>query len=429
MSYLLLWVGEEGRQIYKSWTGISEADAKKLKTYCDRFNSHVQPKLNPIFARYRFYNETQEHDSIDVFVTRLRIRARDCNFRVNEHTDITADMIRDRIVFGCDQKVREKLINEGDKLTMDRAIQIVQNHEYCQKQLNSMAMNIPTNIDAIGRRQQSGANSRRQTKPGPRSKPCDRCGNYHNNDSVCPAKGKRCRKCKKMNHFQKVCRSKKFVNNVNENVSQSESCEDTEYSVNMVSASSSSTIPPDRDRDSLSVTLKIGPNSSNIKFKIDTGSSSNIIPFTMFKTLGIKSALEKPDCKLIAYSGDMLKTHGMLNLDCSYRKRNVETRFYIVHTNAPPLISTQTSIDLVLIKLTFAIDNQTMTKEYVMEEYNDLFHGIGLLPGKCHLHLRDNVTPTINAPRRIPEALEKRLFRKFLCYYKEKSSLHSAFTS
>ena len=125
-----------------------------MKTYYDRFKSHVQPKLNPIFARYRFYNETQGHDSIDAFVTRLRIRARDCNCRVNEHTDITADMIRNPIVFGCnDQKVREKLINEGDKLTMDRAIQIVQNHEYCQKQLNSMAMNIPTNIDAIGRRQ------------------------------------------------------------------------------------------------------------------------------------------------------------------------------------------------------------------------------------------------------------------------------------
>ena len=77
VSYLILWVGEEGHQIYKSWTGISEADAKKLKTYYDRFKSHVQPKLNPIFARYRFYNETQGHDSIDAFVTRLRIQARD----------------------------------------------------------------------------------------------------------------------------------------------------------------------------------------------------------------------------------------------------------------------------------------------------------------------------------------------------------------
>ena len=50
-----------------------------------------------------------------------------------------------------------------------------------------------------------------------------------------------------------------------------------------------------------------------------------------------------------------------------------------------------------------------MTKEYVMEDYNDLFHGVGLLPGKCHLNLRDNVTPTINASRRIQEVLKKRL--------------------
>ena len=43
-------------------------------------------------------------------------------------------MIRDRIVFGCSsEKCREKLINEGDKLTMDKEIQIVQNYEYCQK--------------------------------------------------------------------------------------------------------------------------------------------------------------------------------------------------------------------------------------------------------------------------------------------------------
>ena len=36
-------------------------------------------------------------------------------------------MIRDRIVTGCtSEKCREKLIYEGDKLTMDKAIQIVQ---------------------------------------------------------------------------------------------------------------------------------------------------------------------------------------------------------------------------------------------------------------------------------------------------------------
>ena len=44
-----------------------------------------------------------------------------------------------------------------------------------------------------------------------------------------------------------------------------------------------------------------------------------------------------------------------------------------------------------------------------MEKYKDLFYGIGLLPRQCHLHFSNNATPTINAPRRIPEAIEERL--------------------
>ena len=42
VSYLLLWIGQKGREIYKTWTGISDADAKKLGTYYTRFKNHVQ---------------------------------------------------------------------------------------------------------------------------------------------------------------------------------------------------------------------------------------------------------------------------------------------------------------------------------------------------------------------------------------------------
>ena len=50
-----------------------------------------------------------------------------------------------------------------------------------------------------------------------------------------------------------------------------------------------------------------------------------------------------------------------------------------------------------------------MTKDSVLREYSDLFKGIGTILGKCHLHLKDNVTPTVNLPRRITEALKSRL--------------------
>ena len=408
VSYLLLWVGEQGRQIYKTWTGISEEDSKKLNTYYDRFKRHVQPKLYPIFARFRFNNVVQGSDNIDAFVTRLRIRARDCNFRMNENTDITEDMIRDRIVFRCSEpKVREKLINEGDKLTMDKAIQIVQNFEYCQQQLHSMATSqAGNNVDAVKKSTKCTKKAQRQRSDQKKRTQwtCGRCGYNHDSKAVCSAKGKKCNKCNKLNHFAKVCKTKS-VDFVNES---DDECRG--YSVDMVSASSLFTHSASDDQ--MLVNLQIGPKMSKMMFKIDTGSSANIIPFTQFQLLGIKGSLKPPDCKLISYSGEMLNAKGMINLNCRYRDSQLSARFYIVHTKSPPLIGTKTSTDPGLIKLTYSVDNGTnehLTKDSVLREYSDLFKGIGTFPGKCHLHLKDNVTPTVNPPRRIPEALKNRL--------------------
>lgn len=48
-------------------------------------------------------------------------------------------MIRDRIVFGLhSEKIREKLINVGEELTLYKAIQIAQTFEYSQEQLKLM---------------------------------------------------------------------------------------------------------------------------------------------------------------------------------------------------------------------------------------------------------------------------------------------------
>ena len=48
-------------------------------------------------------------------------------------------MIRDRIVFGISSaKLCEKLINEGEKLSLDKAVQIAQNFEYAREQMRTM---------------------------------------------------------------------------------------------------------------------------------------------------------------------------------------------------------------------------------------------------------------------------------------------------
>jgi hypothetical protein len=55
--------------------------------------------------------------SIEDFTAKLKIAAKDCKF---SNTD---EMSRDRIVFGVSSsKIREKLINEGDSLTLEKAV-------------------------------------------------------------------------------------------------------------------------------------------------------------------------------------------------------------------------------------------------------------------------------------------------------------------
>ncbi|KAG1651845.1 hypothetical protein GQR58_026725 [Nymphon striatum] len=131
-TYFMLWIGDRGREIFNTWS-VSSADAKVLNTYYTKFQAYVQPKLNPIFARYKFNNEMQKDQSIEQFVTKLKILGKDCKFQ-----DVD-ELVRDRIVFGTSHnKVREMLINEGEQLNLDKAVQIAQQYEYAQLQLKSM---------------------------------------------------------------------------------------------------------------------------------------------------------------------------------------------------------------------------------------------------------------------------------------------------
>ena len=58
-SYLVIWVGQKERDIYNMWTDITIEDKSKLKTYYDRFEAHVSPRANPVFARSKFHGRVQ----------------------------------------------------------------------------------------------------------------------------------------------------------------------------------------------------------------------------------------------------------------------------------------------------------------------------------------------------------------------------------
>ena len=112
-AYLLLWGGENGRDVYNAWEStVSADDKKKLATSYTKFEEYVTLKSNPVFARYKFYNKQQDRgESFDHFLTELKLLVKDCNFGKPD------EMVRDSIVFGTTSTaVRDKLINKWDQI-------------------------------------------------------------------------------------------------------------------------------------------------------------------------------------------------------------------------------------------------------------------------------------------------------------------------
>lgn len=419
VTYLLLWVGERGREIYNTFV-LTEEQRKSTKTISDEFEKHVQPRSNPVFSRYKFKNEKQEDKSVESFITNLKTLSLECAFG-DEYRD---DMIRDQIIFGIkSEKIREKLITEGGTLTLAKAVQICHSYEYAQQQLKTM--NSSSNVDSLKMRNSKPSNSKNRRSPGgqsdfnrcPRSKTpntaqqkghvslrikdnyCKNCGNKTHEKGTCPAKGKQCNFCRKWNHFSKVCRAK-GVNDISCDEDQDEllvESVDSNISNGMVFAE-----------------ICVGPKNTPINFKIDTGSQVNILPFSEFQKLGIKTALKKSNLRLTAYNGTPLKSMGTILLTCTHQNNghSNSVEFHVVDTKSKPLFSLQTSVDFGLIKLTYSVESQRygdhMTKQSVTKQYPQLFKGIGSLSGVCRIHLQPGAKPIVHPPRKIPVSLQDR---------------------
>lgn len=401
-SFLLLWIGDKGRDISNTWT-LTEDQAKKLQTYYDSFSAYLTPKANPIFARYKFHEKTQASgESFEHFVTDLKLLVKDCGY------DKSEEMVRDRIVFGTNSPhVREKLLSQGPELTLDKAIDIARSYELAKSQLKAMS-NDNHEVHAV--RHKSGKPAAQMRKSKTNDKTCTACGGNHDKQTECPAKGKQCLKCKKLNHFAKVCRSKVYnqkktghreVHTVQETTNDS----DPELFIDIIAAG-------EDNEDSAFAEIQLGPNKVKLTFKLDTGAQANIVPANVFTKLN--TPLKKDKDKLFGYGGHPLKVEGHCELVSRYKDKTTEQTFHIVDCNGPPILGFKACKALGLIKVVYAVTDENKAEQPthakdILSEYSDVFEGVGEFQGECSFRVDPNITPVVCPPRRVPFALRDRL--------------------
>ena len=166
------------------------------------------PKVNSTYQNHVFRSiEQREGETVAQFGTRLRQVVKDCDYG-----DQADNQIRDQVVQRCtSHDLRRKLLEKGDKLTLDVLLKTAASYEAVQAQLESMKSK---NIN-VNRVRDSGENKHhhhkgKKTSGEPGNKTCYRCGytGHFGRDPECPAKGKTCKTCGGADHFASQCKTK-----------------------------------------------------------------------------------------------------------------------------------------------------------------------------------------------------------------------------
>jgi hypothetical protein len=393
----------------------------------------------------------EKGEPVDSFIKKVRVLAKECKYsNVDEH-------IIDALIFGSvDPRVQSKLLEHDASFTLNKAIDIARTAEATTSQLADMrSIDVPT----------KSINSLKQSKPEYQQQPseansklCRNCGTKHEltKRSVCPDYNTECRKCHKLHHWERVCRSKKPNTSKEQSKGQGKGQSKKPYrkihSISEETTSVSDEVPQlyfhtitasnsTTNSTQAFVNLKIdsGQTTKNIECKIDTGAEGNVIPLNIYAQLfpnasynssGQPKDLTPSNTNITAFGGHAIKHYGICSLTLSYSGSSNQFPFHVVNTTGPVILGLPTCTDMNLVTLNYTITTQSPNEQVnlqttqaastskkppdteedpkasLLNEYPDCFNGIGCFDGEFHITLDPDVPPVVHPPRRVPEALQ-----------------------
>ena len=395
---LLSVVGKDCYRIFQH-LDMPEDDRAKVSAILKSLKEHFIPKTNVIYERYVFNTTDQlQNESVDVYVTRLRGLSNSCEFGALQN-----QMIRDRIVLGTkDSGARSRMLREPD-LTLEKAVDMCRASEIADHQMRKLSsteevnytskQKVTKNFDKRKQHKLSTSEQKEQSM-------CRYCGGTHGKKD-CPAYGKACSKCKKKNHFAKVClqSSRPKVNIVEETDS-----DESIYTLNALT-----------DKQwFVNVTMSVQNNNKTVKCQIDTGASCNVISTSVLSSITKQKKLRitPTKTKLKLYDGGTLIPVGKCTINCTVGKVTETLEFHVVEIegkDTSTLLSAAASVKLGIMTVNVVnsvlqTPETTLTEENILQEYSDVFNGLGCLPGTYSIEIDKTMKPVQHQPRRVPVA-------------------------
>lgn len=445
VDHILLFAGAEGLKIFNSWS-LSKEDAAKTDTVWEKFITHVEPKTNFRIARFQLQATKQGNESIDSFVSKIRLQALKCKFRDDQEIH---ERVIEQIILGTRHaELQKTLLEKDNSLSLEAALDICRAFEASIEHMKQLSATVSTTPDATTMHAVQRTTS---------TTACPWCGCTHKAKprSSCPAFGTTCGACGKPNHWRVVCKSRKRTAvkwNQDQHKSQPRAGHSTHNTlaneqVNNVRvhdlATGEDTIVVDVDKDNkiddltakyvemqfnaidsdkdtrdevftdIAAFIKDKNIKASIHMKVDTGAMGNTLPVRIYRALWpekldsegfpIRKYTSSHETMLTAYNGTAIKHFGSITLPCSYENgKPQQTKFFIVDTDGAAILGLQSCRNLKLLTLHCALETKERVNDIqtLIARYPEQFDRVGNFPGEYHIELQPKAHPIIHAARK-----------------------------
>ena len=235
VSYLKYWMGDQGIPLIEKWESTGKLDYSnaeetpateggrrrvllsgyKVQTYWDLLDEEFKPKGNKLLSIIELWTRSKQGDKpLNQWLTQVYNLVNICKYP----EDSTDRIIRDVLIVGCNSNhARDKIIRQGEAVTLNQVIEILQTEESAHstmQQLQGYEKKSPTSIyyqsyDSRSKKSKTPSNEQNSSSsPTGSKKKCFRCGEPFSRQHMkeCRAQNVTCNGCGIKGHLKKCCK-------------------------------------------------------------------------------------------------------------------------------------------------------------------------------------------------------------------------------
>ena len=236
VSYLKYWMGDQGIPLIEKWESTGKLDYSnadeiteggrrrnlssgyKVQTYWDLLDEEFKPKGNKLLSIIELWTRSKQGDKpLNQWLTQVYNLVNICKYP----EDSTDRIIRDVLIVGCNSNhARDKIIQQGEAVTLNQVIEILQAEEsaystmqqiqdYQKKPIASIHYQA---YDSRSKKSKNPSNEQNSSSSSTGSteskKKCFRCGEPFSKKHMkeCRAQNVTCNGCGIKGHLKKCCK-------------------------------------------------------------------------------------------------------------------------------------------------------------------------------------------------------------------------------